>query len=746
MKNLYIHFWAIALGLFSFSLTSQAQSDYYVSPNGFGGTGTISDPMDFQSALNLATSDNETSNIFLQVGVYSATPYVYIGDADGDEMDLLIRGGFDAVFGTIADGATSVLDGMSTNRCLDVNANTNGLAYTVSLFGLTFQDGYVSGENGAGLRLQAASTNDMQLNVYDSNFNNNAAVGNGSGGGIYANSNLSVYTSAFSENAAYNGGAIFSAKVEGNVAATHVYVIENSFVGNENYGNQGSTIWTNADLLMGECVVEGETDGSSSGNGSAIWGNTGSRLTVRASVFRNLNIEYWGTAIQTFDGDIIVSSSLFQHNNAGLINGFGAISYFHNNGVLPRVVSVSNCTFLNNTSSLYDLASCIHFRGDGDDQCTVVNSIFAENGSNPVYAETGSASISYSFIDAGYDGFTNGGALVSGDAGFVSTTNLQLTENSICRNAGDNDGVDGAYDLNKGIRLLGEFVDLGSYEFNYEPTDIELTATSVMETASGVEYLVGYLSTEESEDGDAFIYELVEGDGGNDADNELFYTNGVALYMNTTLDFETQSYYAIYLRTTDSYRQTFDKAFIIEVVDVNEPPLVGNVILDQEGEVSHPYYYEIPSDLFVDVDAGDAITVTAFLENGNPLPSWLSFDGSVFSGTPTETGELSIKVQAIDLGLLSAYVIFNLEITPTDVSELTVSAIKVYPLPAADYLSIEVYGITQKLTANVVDARGNTVKQVILSNGINRIDVSQLSAGWYSIRYDSIHSIDVIIR
>jgi predicted outer membrane repeat protein len=586
----------------------------------------------------------------------------------------------------------------------------------------------------------------MQLNVYDSNFNNNIAVGNGSGGAIYANSNLSVYTSSFSENTAYNGGAIFSAKIEGNVSPTHAYVIENSFVGNENYGNQGSTIWTNAEFLMGECIVEGETDGSSSGNGSAIWGNTGSRLTVRASVFRNLNIEYWGAAIQTFDGDIIVSSSSFKHNNAGLINGFGAISYFHNNGVLPRVVSVSNCTFLNNTSSLYDLASCIHFRGDGDDQCTVVNSIFAENGSNPVYAETGSASISYSFIDAGYDGFTNGGALISGDAGFVSATNLQLTENSICRNAGNNDAIEGAYDLNRGVRLLGEFVDLGCYEFNYDPNDIELTATSVMETASGVEYLVGYLSTEESEDGDAFTYELVEGDGVNDADNELFYTNGVALYMSTTLDFETQSYYAIYLRTTDSYRQTFDKAFIIEVVDVNEPPLVGNVIPDQEAEVSQPYYYEIPTDLFVDVDAGDAFTVTAFLENDDPLPSWLSFDGSVFSGTPTETGELSIEVRAIDLGLLSAYVIFNLEITPTAVSEVVASNFKVYPVPAVDYLSIEAHGITQKQTANVLDVNGKVVKQLMLSNGINRVDVSQLSAGLYSIRFGGTHSIEVIIR
>jgi hypothetical protein len=321
-----------------------------------------------------------------------------------------------------------------------------------------------------------------------------------------------------------------------------------------------------------------------------------------------------------------------------------------------------------------------------------------------------------------------------------------LTENSICRNAGNNDAVEGAYDLNGGIRLLGEFVDLVSYEFNYAPTDMDLTSSSVMENAGGIEYLIGQLSTEESESGDAFTYELVEGDGVNDADNESFYTNGAALYINTPLDFETQSSYAIYLRTTDSYGQTFDRAFVIDVIDVNEPPAVGNEIPDQEAEVSHPYYYQIPTDLFVDVEAGDVLTITALLEDGEALPAWLSFDGSIFSGTPTAPEELSIKLHAVDLGLLFADVVFHLEITPTAVSEVAASNMKVYPIPAADYLSIEVHGITQKQVANVVDAKGDVVKQVMLCNGVNTIDVTELSAGLYSIRCDNMHWVQVIIR
>jgi predicted outer membrane repeat protein len=746
MKNQYLFNCLFSVALCIASLISQAQFDYYVSPNGFGGAGTVSDPMDFQSALNLATSDNENSNIFLQEGVYSATPYIYIGDADSDEMDLLIRGGFNAEFTSIAFGATSELDGMSVNRCLDINANTNGLAYTVRLFGLTFQDGYVSGESGAGLRFQTANANDMQLNVYDSNFNNNVAAGNGSGGAIYANSNLSVYTSTFHENEAYNGGAVLAAKIEGNASATHVYVIDNSFVGNENYGNQGSTIWTNADFLMGECVVEGETDGSSSGNGSAIWGNTGAVLTVRASIFRDLSIEYWGSAIQAFDGDIYVSSSLFQHNNAGLNNGYGAISYFHNDGIMPRVVSVSNCTFLNNTSGTYDWASCIHFRGDNDDWCTITNSIFSSNGSNPVYAETGTGVISHSYIDAGYDGLNNGGSVISGEVGFVSPTSFQLTENSVCRNAGDNDAVEGVFDLNNGVRLLGEFVDLGSYEFNYAPSDINLTTSTLLENTGGMDYLVGLLNTVESETGDAFTYELTAGDGVNDVDNYLFYPTTEALYTNTTPDFESKPAYSIYLRTTDSYGQTYDKAFVITVIDVNEAPVVGNTIPDQEGEVAQAYAYEIPSDLFVDLDGGDVVTITALQENGDPLPAWLSFDGSTFTGTPPATQELSIKLTATDLGLLTAEVIFHLEIMPTEVSEREGWSLNVFPIPARDVVNVEVIGVSEKVKAKLVDAGGNVVQQVVLSKGFNAIDISELAAGVYTLQYNNTHSVNIVIH
>jgi hypothetical protein len=70
-----------------------------------------------------------------------------------------------------------------------------------------------------------------------------------------------------------------------------------------------------------------------------------------------------------------------------------------------------------------------------------------------------------------------------------------------------------------------------------------------------------------------------------------------------------------------------------------------------DGTDSVPFSLDLPSDLFIDQD-GDAMTYTATMTNGNPLPAWLSFDATntILSGTPTESdiGLLHVLVTATD--------------------------------------------------------------------------------------------------
>jgi hypothetical protein len=97
----------------------------------------------------------------------------------------------------------------------------------------------------------------------------------------------------------------------------------------------------------------------------------------------------------------------------------------------------------------------------------------------------------------------------------------------------------------------------------------------------------------------------------------------------------------------------------------NIPPYVKNKIKSQNGFVGKSFSFTVPDDTFFDEDGGASFTYSATLLNGNPLPSWLSFNAltKTFSGTPTEAGELKILVTATDRGNGSGFGAFRLLIT-----------------------------------------------------------------------------------
>ena len=109
------------------------------------------------------------------------------------------------------------------------------------------------------------------------------------------------------------------------------------------------------------------------------------------------------------------------------------------------------------------------------------------------------------------------------------------------------------------------------------------------------------------------------------------------------------------LEATDSFRLTISA--------VNDAPIVSIALADQTSEEDAAISIALPGDSFTDVD-GDALTLTATLVNGDDLPSWLSFDGSAFTGTPPANfnGELDIRVTASD-GELTVSDDFRLSIT-----------------------------------------------------------------------------------
>ncbi|MBA3581488.1 MAG: cadherin domain-containing protein [Gammaproteobacteria bacterium] len=111
---------------------------------------------------------------------------------------------------------------------------------------------------------------------------------------------------------------------------------------------------------------------------------------------------------------------------------------------------------------------------------------------------------------------------------------------------------------------------------NIAPTDVSLSATSIAEntnTTAGT--VIGTLVAVDVNTCDKHTFSI---NGGADAsffsisgaaNNQLTLTNGI-------LNFETKPSYAVTVRVTDFFGQTFDRSLVINVINQNETPVISN--------------------------------------------------------------------------------------------------------------------------------------------------------------------------
>ena len=107
--------------------------------------------------------------------------------------------------------------------------------------------------------------------------------------------------------------------------------------------------------------------------------------------------------------------------------------------------------------------------------------------------------------------------------------------------------------------------------------------------------------------------------------------------------------------------------FNLNVKSVNDAPTLVEAITDQTATLDTAFNFTIGANTFSDVDAGDILTYSATLENGDALPTWLIFDATTrtFSGTPNSdnVGIFNIKVTASDSQGATTEDIFALTVT-----------------------------------------------------------------------------------
>lgn len=88
------------------------------------------------------------------------------------------------------------------------------------------------------------------------------------------------------------------------------------------------------------------------------------------------------------------------------------------------------------------------------------------------------------------------------------------------------------------------------------------------------------------------------------------------------------------------------------LISASSSPPVVTPADDQEWRITGSQRFILPANTFVDPDY-DILTLTAELDNGDPLPTWLNFDAAtqIFSGTPVgvvDGDAIDIKVMATD--------------------------------------------------------------------------------------------------
>ncbi|MBE9127752.1 VCBS repeat-containing protein, partial [Coleofasciculus sp. LEGE 07081] len=257
--------------------------------------------------------------------------------------------------------------------------------------------------------------------------------------------------------------------------------------------------------------------------------------------------------------------------------------------------------------------------------------------------------------------------LNNGTGGFNPASTFEVGESPYSVAVGDFNG-DGKMDLaTANLNSKNVSVLLNTTGLNTPPTAINDSATTTEDAA----VTVNVLANDSDPNSDPLTITGINTTGTigtvTQNGNDLTYNPGNAF----------QSLAAGQTATTNfSYSISDDKGgnnsanVAVTITGVNDAPTVASAIANQVATEDTPLSFTIPADTFNDVDAGDTLSYTATLENGDPLPTWLSFNAATgtFIGTPAKenVGNLSVKVTATDKSGASVSDSFDLAIANTN--------------------------------------------------------------------------------
>ncbi|WP_263854089.1 tandem-95 repeat protein [Sphingomonas parva] len=193
---------------------------------------------------------------------------------------------------------------------------------------------------------------------------------------------------------------------------------------------------------------------------------------------------------------------------------------------------------------------------------------------------------------------------------------------------------------------------------------------------------------------------------------------------------------------------------------MNDAPTIGAAMADLVRPGGFAFTVPVPVGTFVDVD-GDPLTLSARLAGGNPLPAWLQFDGTRFSGNPPRSlaATYAIELVASD-GTLAVTDTFALQITPTNSAPTVGSAIGTvtidedvavnFAIPAGAFVDPD--GDTLALSATLAD--GSALPTWLRLEGQRLVGTPPLNqSGRFAIRlsasdgeFTATQAFDLVVR
>ena len=427
---------------------------------------------------------------------------------------------------------------------------------------------------------------------------NNTAVG-AHGGGIWTNNSGGPDS--------YGGWTMTNSTISGNAsemfaggimcAWSHPTLINCTISGNTAWWGGGGIFGLDGGFTLKESIVSNNFS-YGSGGGINVWGpisgNEG--VVIEDCIVSGNETDSDGGGMQ-LDEDvdaIVTRTSVFDNYASGNIGGID---------VMNTSATMNNVTVSRNTSGGGGGVGITNANVD------ITNSIVWENTGNEVWVYSGSATVTYSDIEGGYDGEGN----IDADPLFTDANNGDYTlqaPDSPCIDAGtadlDGNGTEDITDYN------GSAPDMGAFESNLPaPTGFQyfLQSASVM--------LWWDPSTNEN-----FQYFLLER-----STDDLFVENVVSNYLTSSfytdedLEFNTLYFYRVSYFSTEWSEYSETIALVLENLDISNG---NNMPISYKIHQNHPNPFNPVTTIRYDLPEDGLVNITIYDMMGRQISTLVS--------------------------------------------------------------------------------------------------------------------------